>query len=86
MTANDAIRLFTAQGSPNGSPTTGMAHIAYRPLLPVVSRETDCMPPLAPAFRQTLLWGLAFAMLGSLLGMTLGWGAPVYYQTVFSLR
>lgn len=44
------------------------------------------MPPLAPAFRQTLLWGLAFAMLGSLLGMTLGWGAPVYYQTVFSLR
>lgn len=44
------------------------------------------MPPLAQAFRQTLLWGLAFAMLGSLLGMTLGWGAPVYYQTVFSLR
>lgn len=44
------------------------------------------MPPLAPAFRQTLLWASAFAMLGSLLGMTLGWGAPVYYQTVFSLR
>lgn len=44
------------------------------------------MPPLAHALKQTLLWGMVFAAVGSLLGMTLGWFAPVYYQTVFSLR
>jgi len=44
------------------------------------------MPSFAQDFKQTLLWGAAFAILGSLLGMTLGWLAPVYYQAVFSLR
>lgn len=44
------------------------------------------MRSLAQALQQTLLWGLAFGVLGSCLGMTLGWLLPVYYQTVFSLR
>jgi hypothetical protein len=38
------------------------------------------------ALWQTLLSGLAFGVVGSLLGLLLGWQVPVYFQAVYDLR